>query len=48
MRYCEECSRCIVLGEGDHICDDSMELVLIDYVPTKAYGQCIDNNDEEE
>lgn len=40
MNSCEECSFCIPLGEGDHLCDKSMELVIVGYVPTEEYGKC--------
>ena len=48
MKKCEECSKCITLGEGDHLCEVSMELVIINYVPTKEYGQCQLKNNKED
>lgn len=46
MKKCEECSKCIALGEGDHLCEESMELVIIGYVPAETYGQCQIKNNE--
>lgn len=39
-KRCEGCSNCIPLGEGDHLCDESNELVMVDYLPTEYYGGC--------
>lgn len=37
---CTLCESCIPIGEGDHICDENMELVLDEYAPTDSYYWC--------
>lgn len=46
MNACEECSKCIPLGEGDHLCDELMELVIVGYMPTEEYGNCENTKSE--
>ena len=31
------CPNCQYIGEGDSICDETMEVVLSDWIPTEAY-----------
>ncbi len=38
---CLECDECLPIGEGDHFCNEVMNLVLEDYQPTIHYGGCI-------
>lgn len=37
---CWECDHCVPIGEGDHICDETLELVLSGYNPTEHFGSC--------
>lgn len=39
---CLNCSNCIPIGEGDHICNECGEpvIVLRDYAPTEDYLKC--------
>lgn len=39
---CLTCSNCIPIGEGDHICNECGELVIVisDYAPAEDYLKC--------
>lgn len=39
---CTRCSNCIPMGEGDHICAECEELVIViaGYVPTEDFLKC--------
>ena len=39
-KSCTTCSNCIPIGEGDHLCDVLMELVLDEYSPTDNFYGC--------
>ena len=39
-KTCITCANCIPIGEGDHLCDELMELVLEEYVPTDRFYGC--------
>ncbi len=40
-RYdCFNCSHCIYIGEGDHICDMSNDVIVEDWEPTEDFFQC--------
>ena len=41
-RSCNNCLNCIPIGEGDHICTEFEEpiLVLSGYIPTDDYNKC--------
>lgn len=43
MGNCFECDNCIPIGEGDHWCDIA-GLVIVDYEPSKCFGQCDKHN----
>ena len=40
LKSCLTCANCIPIGEGDHLCDEMMELVLEDYTPTDEFYGC--------
>ena len=40
LKCCLNCANCIPIGEGDHLCDELMELVLEDYTPTDKFYGC--------
>ena len=37
---CENCANCLPIGEGNHFCDECMELVIVEYEPSDAYLAC--------
>lgn len=39
---CETCSNCIPIGEGDHVCNECGEPVIVisDYAPADDYLKC--------
>lgn len=39
-KVCMNCENCIPIGEGDHICDEHMVMVLEDYFPTEDFLYC--------
>ena len=39
-KTCITCANCIPIGEGDHLCDELMELVLKNYIPTDKFYGC--------
>lgn len=39
-KSCETCGKCIPIGDGDHICSESNDMVVSDYTPTDAYFSC--------
>ena len=39
-KCCMNCANCIPIGEGDHLCDSLMTMVLEDYTPTDEYYGC--------
>ena len=39
-KVCETCGNCIPIGEGDHLCDDCLEVVISGYYPTDEYLKC--------
>lgn len=39
-RICDDtCENCLYIGEGDFICSELNELVIVDWVP--VYGACV-------
>lgn len=39
-KFCDDtCENCLYIGEGDFICSELNELVIVDWVP--VYGTCI-------
>ena len=42
IRICDPsiCDSCIYIGDGDCICDETMEVVISDWQPTDKYLQC--------
>ena len=41
-RFCDPavCDSCIYIGEGDFICDETMEVVVSDWKPTDKFLKC--------
>lgn len=39
-KTCYECENCLYVGEGDHICDMSMTIVISDWEPTDEFMCC--------
>lgn len=40
-QMCETCINCLPIGEGDHICDATTPVMVIeDYAPTDDYYWC--------
>lgn len=41
-KYCENCSNCTAIGEGDYICiaETEPKMVLCEYEPTDEYYWC--------
>lgn len=37
---CFNCNHCIYIGEGDHICDMTNDIVTDDWQPTEDFYQC--------
>lgn len=37
---CHTCPNCIYIGDGDSMCDETNQIVLIDWEPTEHYGCC--------
>lgn len=48
VRTCDRCEECIPLGEGDHICSLTGEIVLEDYIPTEYFAQCNEKRENHE
>ncbi len=42
QRFCDPavCDCCQYVGEGDFLCDEHMEIVVSDWVPTESYLIC--------
>lgn len=40
FKSCMTCTNCIPIGEGDHICDMTNDLVLVEYEPSEDYFSC--------
>lgn len=40
MNNCFECENCIYVGEGDYFCDNIMEFVIEDWLPSEYFGGC--------
>ena len=40
IKCCMNCEHCLPIGEGDHWCDEKMEIVLEDYIPSENYLCC--------
>ena len=39
-KFCDDtCESCLYIGEGDSICSELNELVIVDWVP--VYGACV-------
>lgn len=45
-KSCFGCDCCLPIGEGDHLCDEIMEIVLCDYEPTEHFGGCVRHRKE--
>ena len=41
-KFCDPavCDCCLYIGEGDFLCDEHMEIVVSDWVPTENYQMC--------
>ncbi len=41
-KFCDPsvCDCCLYVGEGDFLCDEHMEIVVSDWVPTDNYLMC--------
>ncbi len=41
-KFCDPavCDCCLYVGEGDFLCDEHMEIVVSDWVPTENYLMC--------
>lgn len=39
-KCCETCGQFLPIGEGDHICEESLLMVVSGYEPTEDYFQC--------
>lgn len=39
-KYCESCANFLPIGEGDHVCQENMSIVVSEYEPTEDYFQC--------
>lgn len=37
---CFDCANCMYIGEGDHICDVDMTLVVDEWDPTDEFYHC--------
>lgn len=37
---CFNCTHCLYIGEGDHICDMTYEIVIEDWTPAEDYYKC--------
>lgn len=37
---CFNCGHCTYIGEGDHICDMSTDVIIADWQPTEYFYQC--------
>lgn len=44
---CLNCNHCIYIGEGDHICDMTNDIVTDDWQPTEDFYQCKGKDFEE-
>ncbi len=42
QKFCDPavCDCCLYVGEGDFLCDEHMEIVVSDWVPTESYLMC--------
>lgn len=40
MNNCFECENCIYIGEGDYFCDNIMDFVIEDWLPSESFGGC--------
>lgn len=45
-KSCIDCEHCLPIGEGDHWCDEELEIVIEDYVPNEKYLCCGGNSFE--
>lgn len=39
-KCCETCQHFLPIGEGDHICEESLSMVVSEYEPTEEYFCC--------
>ena len=40
-KNCSTCSKCISVGDGDHICEENPTLVVLeDYLPAEEFFWC--------
>lgn len=46
IKHCMNCEHCLPIGEGDHLCDEKMKIVLEDYTPNENYLCCGGKNFE--
>lgn len=37
---CFNCANCQYIGEGDHICDVDMSIVVDEWTPTEEFNHC--------
>lgn len=40
VKCCFECANCQYIGEGDHICDVNMEIIIDEWEPTDMFYHC--------
>ena len=40
VKCCFECANCQYIGEGDHICDVNMEIIVDEWEPTEMFYHC--------
>ena len=40
VKCCFECANCQYIGEGDHICDVNMEIIVCEWEPTDMFYHC--------
>ena len=40
VKCCFECDHCQYIGEGDHICDVNMEIIVCEWEPTDMFYHC--------
>ena len=40
VKCCFECANCQYIGEGDHICDVSMDIIVDEWEPTDMFYHC--------
>ena len=44
---CFNCNNCTYVGDGDHICDMTLDLVIVEWEPTEDFYICNGKDFEE-